>query len=99
MSLPKNCNLSARKFIFFDETEPIKDDLIGMDAAFTSRAPMFRPENVAGIYEVWKQIADLEAKRQHIAPYQPAMGRAIERKIRRRARILAVLITRDKAGD
>lgn len=62
-------------------------------------AMAFKPENCAGIYAVWNQIALLEKKRLHVADHMPPMARAIERKILRRARILAMLINKDKQGD
>jgi hypothetical protein len=56
----------------------------------------FRPENVAGIYSIWKQIADLEARRLACREWNPAMARAIGRKILRRAHVLATLVARDQ---
>lgn len=57
---------------------------------------MFKAENCAGIYSMWNQIAALEKKRLHVEEHMPPMARAIERKILRRARILAMLIHKDK---
>lgn len=58
---------------------------------------MFLSENVGGIWNTWKQIAELEAKRQNIEQYDAALARGLARKIQRRTMVLATLIANDHA--
>lgn len=57
----------------------------------------FLSENVGGIWQIWKQIADLEAKRQNIEQYDAALARGLARKIQRRTLVLTTLIANDQA--
>lgn len=60
---------------------------------------MYRNEHCGGIWQTWKQIAELEAKRLEVESWNPGMARAIGRKILRRATVLAELVARDKASQ
>lgn len=56
---------------------------------------MFLDQNVGGIWQTWKQIAELEAKRQLIENYDPTLARGLARKIQRRTAVLATLVAQD----
>lgn len=59
---------------------------------------MLQAGNCGGIWQLWKQIAELESKRLEVEEWNPGMARAIGRKILRRATALAELLARDKVG-